>query len=141
MEEQVSHYSNIPTEFVDEDALVQALVDLGFAREVIEIHQEARNLYGYHGDMRADKANVIIRRQHIGSASNDLGFIRGSDGRFHAIISDFDSHRFNVLWQGQLKGRYVVNVGKRELKAKGFRTVKEIQDEAGRIHLVARRTR
>jgi hypothetical protein len=120
---------------------VQALVDLGFDRKVIEVHAEATSLYGYHGDRRPEKANVIIRREHVGSSSNDLGWVRGEDGRFTAIISDFDSSRYNQAWIKKLTGRYVVNVGKQRLAAKGFKTVQELTDEAGKVHLVARRFR
>lgn len=135
----MSHYSKIDTEFIDKEALIQGLVDMGFSRESVEVFDQPQTLYGYKGDPREDKANVIIRRRFVGTSSNDLGFVREADGRFRAIISDFDSRRYNVEWLSNLKGRYMVSVGKRDLKSKGFRTVKEMVDENGKIHLVARR--
>lgn len=37
-------------------------------------------LYGYQGDLRSDSAHVIVRRAHLGRASNDIGFLHQEDG-------------------------------------------------------------
>jgi hypothetical protein len=36
----------------------------------VEYHEVAQHLFGYGGDRRPETAEVIIRRQHIGAASN-----------------------------------------------------------------------
>lgn len=57
---------------------------------VFEEHEIAQALHGYMGDARTEKANIIVRKQHVGSAANDVGFRQRADGTFELIISDFD---------------------------------------------------
>jgi hypothetical protein len=74
--------------FKSRDLLLAALAELGLTQ--IE-EGEALALYGYMGDPRPEVAALVIRRQHLSSASNDLGFGRSPDGYF-PIVSDYD-HR------------------------------------------------
>jgi hypothetical protein len=115
----MSEYSEIETKFKDEKALCEALGEMGFSKDQVEIHKEAANLYGYHGDKRSTKANIIIRRKDIGSASNDVGFIKKPNGMYEAIISDYDSRRFNKKWVGNLSGHYADKLLTRKLRASG----------------------
>lgn len=71
----------------DSDAIKAALTELGY---VYEEHSTAQNLYGYEGNKRSQKANIIIRRQNVGSCANDVGFLRKADGSYEMIISEFD---------------------------------------------------
>lgn len=72
--------------FTNQALLLAALAELGYA----EVEQgEALPLYGYQGDERAESAQLVIRRKHIGAASNDLGFTRTAEG-FTPIISEYD---------------------------------------------------
>ena len=80
--------------FKDRRLLLAALADLGYA-EVEE--GEALALYGYQGDRRTETAEIVVRRRHIGSASNDLGFAHTADG-FVPVISEYDQR---VLHGGQ----------------------------------------
>ncbi len=91
------------------NALVKALADLGFNN--VELHQNPQSLYGYVGDVRAEKAEVIIRRQYVGSASNDIGFKKRFDGTFEAIISDYDRGKYSQDWLNQLAERYAYHAG------------------------------
>jgi hypothetical protein len=135
----MSHYSEVQIEFRDGAALVAALNRLGFQGKV-EVHQEAKSLYGYQGDRREQQAHIIIRRQHVGSAANDMGFQRYSDGNYRAHISDYDRdyNRYNDSWLGRLKQAYGVERAKAEAKKKGYRVTEQKQDD-GRIRLVCRR--
>jgi hypothetical protein len=76
-------------------------------------------LIGYQGDYRtadgeghtkdaskAMKADIIIPRAQVGGASNDIGFRRGPDGKYGAIISDYDSSRYNAEWMTKLRAAY-----------------------------------
>ncbi len=81
--------------FKDRRLLLAALADLGYA-EVEE--GEALPLFGYQGDHRPEMAELVVRRRHLGSASNDLGFARTPDG-FVPLISEYDQR---VLHGGQL---------------------------------------
>jgi hypothetical protein len=42
----------------------------------MEVHDEAVPLYGYQGDVRAQTAHIVIRRQHVGTAANGDGTCR-----------------------------------------------------------------
>jgi hypothetical protein len=137
----MSHYSEVQIEIRDGAALVAALERLGFKGK-IEIYQEAQALRGYKGDRREQQAHIIIRRQHVGSAANDIGFERQSDGSYKAWISDFDQsvtgNNYGTAWQGKLKQAYGVEKAKAEAKKKGYRVTEKKQDD-GRIRLVCRR--
>ena len=81
--------------FKDRRLLLAALADLGYA----EVEQgDALPLYGYQGDRRPETAEIVVRRRHLGPASNDLGFAR-TPGGFIPIISEYDQR---VLHGGQL---------------------------------------
>lgn len=125
----MSEFTVCKTKFKDRDALVDALVESGFKREEIEIHETPQNLYGYHGDKRSQKANIIIRRGSVGSSSNDLGFLKKEDGTYEAIISEFDRRSagrhagnaggYNEKWLDSLCQNYAVRLLTREHQKKG----------------------
>ena len=71
----------------DRRLLLAALADLGYG-EVEE--GEALPLFGYQGDRRAETAAIVVRRWHLGSASNDLGFSRTPAG-YVPIVSEYDA--------------------------------------------------
>lgn len=72
--------------FKDRGLLLAALGDIGYA----QIEQgETLALYGYKGDRRAETAQIVVRRTHLGSASNDLGFAR-TDSGYIPILSEYD---------------------------------------------------
>jgi hypothetical protein len=135
----VSHYSEVQIELTDEACLVAALARLGFKGKV-ELHQEAQPLYGYQGDVRAQNAHVIIRRQHVGPAANDLGFERQADGKYRVWVSDYDVkyNKYDAAWMGRLKQAYGVEKAKAEAKKRGYRMSEQKLDD-GRIRLVLRR--
>lgn len=83
----MSKYLSFPdVVFTDRRLLLAALADLGYP-EVEE--GEALPLSGYQGDRRPETAELVVRRRHLGAASNDLGFARTPQG-YLPIISDFD---------------------------------------------------
>src|SRR4051794_17804534 len=57
----------------DRDCLVAALGELGYGPEMIE-EGAGLHLFGYAGDRRPETAELVVRRRHVGGASNDLGF-------------------------------------------------------------------
>jgi hypothetical protein len=135
----MSHFSQVTIEITDQGCLVAALERLGFKGK-LEIYQEAQSLYGYIGDRRVQKAHVIIRRQHVGNAANDIGFERQADGKYRAFISDFDrsDNGYNTAWLGKLKQAYGVEKAKVEARKKGYLVTEKTLDD-GRIRLVCRR--
>lgn len=131
----MSHYTVLRTQFVDADALVKALADLGFAE--VEVHEKPKHLRGWLGGVRLDSAEIIIRRKYVGKASNDIGFKRQPDGTYTAIISEFDRARFSAAWLERLAQRYAYHVTLGKLTEQGFALVTEKQEQ-GRIHLTLR---
>jgi hypothetical protein len=131
----MSLYLEMVTEFSDVDCLKRALEELGFKGHV-EVHQTAQNLYGYHGDVRSQKAHVIIRRQFIGGSSNDIGFEKQLNGTYKAIISEYDEKcGYNSKWLGKLKQAYTVEKIAKEAVRSG-RTITKTKDKSGKIRMV-----
>lgn len=139
----MSHYNDFETEITDQAALVRALcrcenrnnkqIQLG----MVETHTDPQHLYGYKGDRRNQKAHVIIRQQFVGGASNDLGFVKNEDGKYAAIISDYDSSYYNKPWLTKLYTYYNVEKTKLEFENRGI-TYTETKDDKGRIQLRAK---
>lgn len=132
----MSHYTQTEIgEITDEECLVKALEALGFMGK-IERHDVASFLYGYHGDRRPQKAHVVIRRQHIGSASNDIGFERQANGTYVAHISEYDQRiGYGDKWVKKVKQAYAAEKILKEAKKKGIRTLKTQKDGKIRIEL------
>jgi hypothetical protein len=135
----MSHFVVINTRLVSATHLARALRDLGFPE--VEVHKTAQPLIGWLGDTRQVVANVIVRRAHLSSASNDLGFVQTAAGTFDALISDFDRPRLDAAWLGRLTQRYAYHVAKDLLAAEGFAVNHDEQDASGAIHLTLRRMR
>jgi hypothetical protein len=108
--------------FADRRLLLAALGDLGF--NVVE-EGEQLPLFGYQGDRRAETAELVVRRQHVGSASNDVGFARTPAG-YTPIISEYDERTL-------LAGQFLVRLR----TAYGERVVDEVKR---RLHGTAQRT-
>jgi len=103
----MSLYCQIKTAMKNQEALIFALMETGlWQREQIEIYDEPQHLFGYRGDLRQDKANIIIRRKNVGMSSNDLGFIKNEDNTYTAIISEFDKTKYSEHWTNKLKQNY-----------------------------------
>lgn len=91
----MSEFATVQLQFKDKQAIVECLKAVGFSE--VECYDKAENLNGYRGDVREQQAHIIVRRQHVGTASNDLGFRRNADGTYDMIISRYD--------QGYLKDK------------------------------------
>jgi hypothetical protein len=85
----------------------------------VEVHEQAQPLYGYQGDRRPESAEVIIRREFVGRAANDIGFQRGPTGEFLAIISEYDRRAHcPETWLQRLHQLYSYNVAHEEAREK-----------------------
>jgi hypothetical protein len=104
----MSAYLTLLTPMTDQECVLAALVDVGFDASKIQVHATPVNLVGYRGDQRSQTANIVIRRQHIGSASNDVGFLASPTG-YQAFVSGYDNPRFGAGWITQLNHRYQVH--------------------------------
>jgi hypothetical protein len=133
----MSHFTCIKTQIKHQDALLKALADIGFKE--VEVHETAQHLYGYQGDVRSQTAEVIIRRQYIGSASNDIGFKRQKDGQFEAIISEYDRHKYSQEWLNSLTQRYGYHMLMETAPEQGFTIEEEETLGDGTIRVVVAR--
>lgn len=138
----MSEYVTIQTQFRIPELLVQALEDMGFAREHIEVHPDPVPLYGYQGDRRPERAELVIRRQHVGRHANDLGFARQPDGTYRAILSEYDQHHpgahgpYNRAWLGRLAQSYSLRLLEQAYQARGWHVSAQRQAN-GVIELIA----
>jgi hypothetical protein len=125
----MSKYHRIETKFKNEETLIQALADCGIQVE----RGEALTLYGYEGDARPETAEIVIRRRHISSMANDVGFHRLADGSFEVIISEYDQTARAAQMVKQVKQRYARLEVERLACLRGMR-VEEVHDN-GAIRL------
>lgn len=129
----MSKYKVIQTEFTDREALIAALKNSGYP---FEIHEQPATLYGYHGDPRQEKAHLIVRRAHIGSSSNDLGYLWDEDARtYRAIVSEYDTccHATTTI-RNRVRQEYAVNKVVKEARKRGLRVERET-GQGGQIQL------
>ena len=137
----MSAYAEFETIMCEERFIVEGLTAMGYR---VEVHADGAALVGYHGDERRETAHVIIRRTQLNSASNDIGFVRGTDGHFRAILSEYDrSIGYNEQWLGKVHQHYKESQTMTAAKSKGyiFRGKEVIQTSNGpqiRLQFVAR---
>ena len=140
----MSEYVIIATAFTDASHLVEALVDLGFPRDTIEVHDRPVTLYGYRGDARPERAEIVIRREYVGRGSNDIGFARQADGVFRAIISEYDQLTpgargpYDQALLGRLTQAYSLRAIQHHYRARGYQVQVQRQSD-GTIQVVAER--
>ena len=121
----MSQYAKLEAQYTDRDCLVSALAEVGYTD--VEVHDQAQQLFDYHGrattylDASGDKANVIVRRKFVGGAANDLGFVKGADGKYSAIVSRYDTGKHDTKWFNQLKDKYNDKVTTKEAKRQGLK--------------------
>ena len=137
----MSHYLDFKTAMTDPEALKRALTHMktpyhrqGLPAHCVEVHDKPQSLYGYQGDERNQKAEVIIRRNNTQDAANDIGFVKNADGCYDAIISEYDRKTFHSDWLTELSTYYNFEKSKIELEARKI-PYEETKDETGRLQL------
>ena len=103
----MSKYLVYDTEYEYWDCVIEALVEMGYPRKVMLFSEtEKQSLYGHQGDIRSQKANLVIPRRHVGRAANDLGF-EMVNGKIIMHLSEYDkSNTFTRYKQNKLKALY-----------------------------------
>jgi len=115
----LSKYLECNTVLGDRKFLVAALAELGYHAEV---HPDGAALFGYEGRERPERAHVIIRRKELSPASNDIGFARSPDGRFVALLSEYDQQiGYDRQWLGKVQQIYKEKQTIATARAKGLR--------------------
>jgi len=123
----MSRYCQIKTIFKDESSLVAALMETGnWNLEQIQVYDTPKNLVGYEGRARKEKANIIIQKKFVGRAANDIGFLRNEDGSFEAIISEYDSRKYGQAWLKNLKANYAFHTVRIEQESMGRSVEREM---------------
>lgn len=133
----MSHFTRVRTTLRDPELLVKALATAGFT--TVEVHDSPQTLYGYQGDARPERAEVIIRRRHVGRLSNDIGFRRREDGSFEAIISEYDRRRHDQQWLTKVARAYGHAAALRYAEDNGYEVDSDEVAENGERRLVLRR--
>lgn len=133
----MSHFTRVRTQLRDPRLLVEALGAVGYRQ--VEVHATPQTLYGYQGDPRAERAEVVVRREHIGRASNDIGFARRADGSYEAIISSYDRGRHSEAWLAELAQAYGRVATLRYAETHGFEVATDQLEADGTRRLTLRR--
>jgi hypothetical protein len=134
----LSHFTRIRTRLRDPEILLEALAEVGHKQ--VEVHNQPQTLYGYQGDARPERAELIVRRRHIGSASNDIGFARQPDGTYEAVISDYDRRKHNEAWLAKLTHAYSHAATLRYAATHGYEIATDELQQDGTRRLTLRRT-
>lgn len=143
----MSAYSEIQTQFKDGEALIEALQEMGFKPQ--NHIGSPMPLVGYQGDYRtadgeghtrditqAMKADIILPRAQVGVSSNDIGFVKGPDGTFGAIISEYDSTKHNTAWLNKVRVNYTAKMVQKQAKRAGLRQVGEGKMVNGKMQYI-----
>jgi hypothetical protein len=80
------------TEYVDQEALVEALQDIGIPTEKIEVHETPAMVAGYEGRNSHHMGHVIVRSGSIGTYA-DIGFERTHEGKIQIHMDHMDQAR------------------------------------------------
>jgi len=113
----MSAYIKINMPITDTECLLKALSELGFDEEIIEVHENPVKLVGYEGSLRNETANIVVRKKHVGTASNDIGFKKTNLG-YKFIVSDYDRRKYGSNWQRSLSSKYEKHYESKMLRIK-----------------------
>ena len=117
----MSEYCEIEVEYKDKEALAQALQEM-FGH--VKVHDEAQHLRGYRGDLRPQRAEIIVPKEYVGPGANDIGF-QWDGKKYKAWISEFDlRHHMNNIRQQELAQRYAEKVVDKVARKNGWRVQK-----------------
>ena len=133
----MSKYSSIDTDFDDEECLVEALVQDGFKPVMAKDQVEGDQLTGYQNDKRKERAHIILPKKQVGGAANDIGFVRGTDGKFSATISAYDQGAHGTGWLDKIRQKFVVAKQTRAWKKQGYTEFETVKNEDGGVTVKA----
>lgn len=102
-----------------------------------EVHENAKNLQGYQGDARSQKAHIILPKKQVGSASNDIGFERLPDGKYKMHVSAYDKNQWNKKSQ-ELKQLYSKHKIVKHAKKAKYSLKSQTKDAEGNIKIKLR---
>lgn len=121
----MSAYVILTCEFVvDKEILCQALTKLGLKYEE---HENAEQLMGWGGDLRTQRAEIIVRKNELNQKytrlSNDIGFKwNDTHKRYDIVCSDYDK---SMKVDERVKQAYAATALENEMKRRGFKIENE----------------
>jgi hypothetical protein len=116
----MSAYKRIECSFKDKNTLIESLKEAGFKPV---IYEDKRPLVGYMNDTREEKAEIIVPKNQISTASNDLGFSYNENKKEYTMIcSDYDLHKGVA---DKVMQHYALSAIKSALKKNKFNIVSE----------------
>jgi hypothetical protein len=131
----MSHYTTITTKLIAVETIKEALKEMGFSIKC----GENLPLYNYMGDKISKTADIVISRQQLNSASNDIG-LKKVGNSYEIIISDYDSAKIKTKnFVKDLTQKYAYLHVKKELARTNFSIMKEYVLEDGTIQIMAER--
>jgi hypothetical protein len=133
----MSEYTVVQVEYSDPICIKETLKELGY---IFEEHKEAQSLMGYGGDERKEKANIIVRKQHVGPAANDVGFCKKANGKYELIISEYDRRagsKSAMNFLEKMKPLYAKHKGLQQLRKMGKIITSVKTQPNGQIVIVA----
>jgi hypothetical protein len=134
-----AYYETPEPLLADAELLAEALQELGFTPEM---HlSNPVELPARYGEEKGQLAHVVIPREQT-KGYNAVGFRRGPDGKFSAVVSDVDSGaysgnpgsgRFGSAWLKSLRNAYMEKGVQRQAKRAGFKVAGRTVQADGKI--------
>ena len=111
----MSQQTTINVDFTEEQPIVEALKEMGFA---VEVHPTGKTLSTYYslGKHNAPTANIIIKQGQRNINYADIGFQKMKDGKYILHGDDMDIRKLN---QDRLKQLYTKHFIKQRLQLFG----------------------
>lgn len=124
----MSAYKRIKCKIVNKECLIQALDNLGLKHT---IHEKPVALRGYVGDLRPQKAEIVVEKQQLNKsftgASNDLGFTwNEKENAYDMICSDYDAQ---VKVPQRIMQSYAVVVIQKAAEANHFTLKQNVENK------------
>jgi len=129
----MSAYTTCKTAIRDMKYLVKALINMGFKKDQIEVHDKPITMNGYGSQKQ--EANVIIRRQYT-NAYGDMGFVQQADGTM-AFVYDHMARQYDARWQDKLTQQYALEALRDQCQINGFFLDNVSTDTKGFIQIEA----
>lgn len=130
----MSLYCEVETTMTNQAALLEALADMGFTKEKVEVHTEPQRLHGYQFQIDGEKAEIIIRRKFAKSLA-DIGFAKQKNGSYRIMADQDDLGRYGTAWLNKLKQNYSIHTTLQWAKRKRLK-VKTEQVASGAVRIV-----
>ena len=137
----MSHFLQAKSKITDPEALVRALIEKGYKRNQIQVHEKAVAMVGYFGRTGDQKANIILPKTVTGHHS-DVGFVKESDGTYTCIVDEYGMGRnkFGAEWRTGLYQEATAQSAIMELEKRKIPYTKTMTDGKLRIEAIIKDT-